>query len=213
VPVGSTAAGVAGFGTAGEIIRSTRGLRAAWAAGAVSVADGALTGGFAVNRDSAAWRALAVCSRSSPGGRGGCCRLSKSCSEGLISFGIIEGRFGKLGKPDLGSRGAIRKLASLPTMPCRARSPITCSSGKCGPNVQMSVPSNLKMSVSLALWRAVGGDFGGGAERERWRVAASRGVAGRRTAGAGRALRCAGGSAPARRPTLSALTFLNWRKH
>ena len=34
----------------------------------------------------------------------------------------------------------------------------------------MSVPSNLKMSVSPAFWRAVGGDSGGGAERERCRL-------------------------------------------
>jgi hypothetical protein len=51
----------------------------------------------------------------------------------------------------------------------------------CRRNVQMSVPSNLKMSVSPAFWRAVGGEFGDGAERERWRVAASRGVAGGRS--------------------------------
>ena len=48
----------------------------------------------------------------------------------------------------------------------------------CRPNVQMSVPSNLKMSVSPAVWRVVGGDISGGAECERWGVAASRGVAG-----------------------------------
>src|SRR6516164_291266 len=55
----------------------------------------------------------------------------------------------------------------------------------CRPNVQMSVPSNLKMSVSPAFWRAMGGDSGGGAERERWRFAASRGVAGYRSGWAG----------------------------
>jgi hypothetical protein len=42
----------------------------------------------------------------------------------------------------------------------------------------MSVPSNLKMSVSPAFWRAVGDDFGGGAERERWGACAARGTAG-----------------------------------
>jgi len=52
---------------------------------------------------------------------------------------------------------------------------------RCRPNVQMSVPSNLKMSVSPAFWWAVGGGIDDGAERERWRVAASRGVAGRRS--------------------------------
>jgi hypothetical protein len=39
----------------------------------------------------------------------------------------------------------------------------------CRPNVQMSVPSNLKMSVSPAFWWAVGGGIDDGAERERWR--------------------------------------------
>jgi hypothetical protein len=43
----------------------------------------------------------------------------------------------------------------------------------CRPNVQMSVPSNLKMSVSPAFWRALGGDSGGGAECERCRTEAS----------------------------------------
>jgi D-threo-aldose 1-dehydrogenase len=43
----------------------------------------------------------------------------------------------------------------------------------CKPNVQMSVPSNLKMSVSPAFWRALGGDSSGGAERERCRTEAS----------------------------------------
>src|SRR5215471_5549873 len=51
----------------------------------------------------------------------------------------------------------------------------------CRPNVEMSVPSNLKMSVSPAFWRAVGGGIDGGAEHERWGVAASRGFAGRRS--------------------------------
>ena len=36
--------------------------------------------------------------------------------------------------------------------------------------MQMSVPSNLKMSVSAAVWRAVGGDVDGGTERERKQV-------------------------------------------
>jgi hypothetical protein len=49
----------------------------------------------------------------------------------------------------------------------------------CRPNVQMSVPSDLEMSVSLAFWRAVGGGIDGGGEREQWGVAASRGLAGR----------------------------------
>src|ERR1700730_16751523 len=51
----------------------------------------------------------------------------------------------------------------------------------CSRNVQMSVPSQLEMSVSAAVWRAVGGDVGGGVEHERWGAAASRGVAGRRS--------------------------------
>src|SRR6516165_8502269 len=55
----------------------------------------------------------------------------------------------------------------------------------CSPNVQMSVPSNLKMSVSAAVWRAVEGDAGDGAERERCRTEASRGVAGYRSGWAG----------------------------
>src|SRR4029077_10599063 len=45
----------------------------------------------------------------------------------------------------------------------------------------MSVPSQLEMSVSAVVWRAVGGDVGGGAEHERWGAAASRGVAGCRS--------------------------------
>jgi hypothetical protein len=44
---------------------------------------------------------------------------------------------------------------------------------RCRPNVQMSVPSNIKMSVSPAFWRALGGDSSGGAERERCRTEAS----------------------------------------
>jgi transposase len=51
----------------------------------------------------------------------------------------------------------------------------------CRPNMQMSVPSNLKMSISPAFWRAVEGGINGGAEHERWGVAASRGLAGRRS--------------------------------
>ena len=51
----------------------------------------------------------------------------------------------------------------------------------CSRNVQMSVPSQLEMSVSAVVWRAAGGDVGGGAEHERWGAAASRGVAGRRS--------------------------------
>ena len=56
-----------------------------------------------------------------------------------------------------------------------------CADNECRPNVQMSVPSNLKMSVSPAFWWAVGGGIDDGAERERWRAAASRGVARRRS--------------------------------
>jgi hypothetical protein len=52
---------------------------------------------------------------------------------------------------------------------------------ECRPNVQMSVPPNLKMSVSPAFWRAVGGGIDGGAEHERWGVTVSRGLAGRRS--------------------------------
>jgi hypothetical protein len=37
----------------------------------------------------------------------------------------------------------------------------------CSSNVQMSVPSKLEMSVSAAVWWAVGGDIGGGAKGER----------------------------------------------
>src|SRR6202040_1777590 len=51
----------------------------------------------------------------------------------------------------------------------------------CRRNVQMSVPSQLEMSVSALVWRAVGGDVGGGAEHGRWGAAASRGVAGCRS--------------------------------
>src|SRR6266436_7736968 len=51
----------------------------------------------------------------------------------------------------------------------------------CRRNVQMSVSSQLEMSVSAVVWRAVGSDVGGGAEHERWGAAASRGVAGRRS--------------------------------
>jgi len=48
----------------------------------------------------------------------------------------------------------------------------------------MSVPSKLEMSVSAAVWRAVEGDAGDGAKRERCRAEASRGVAGYRSAAA-----------------------------
>jgi hypothetical protein len=52
---------------------------------------------------------------------------------------------------------------------------------KCSSNVQMSVLSNLEMSVSAAIWRSVEDDVGDGAERERWGAATARGVAGRRS--------------------------------
>jgi hypothetical protein len=104
-------------GAAGETIRSTRGLRADWSLRAESGTDGSLTGGFDVNSASAAWRALVICSRSSPRGCGCCCRLSKICSERLIHSRLSKGRFGKFGKLDLGSRGAIRKLVPMP-QPC-----------------------------------------------------------------------------------------------
>ncbi len=108
-------------GAAGETIRSTRGLRAAWSLRAESETDGSLTGGFAVNSASAAWRALVIRSRSSPRGCGCCCRLSKICSERLIHSRLSKGRFGKFGKQDLGSRGAIHKLA-----PCLNPAPPLC---------------------------------------------------------------------------------------
>ena len=44
----------------------------------------------------------------------------------------------------------------------------------CRPNVQMSVPSNLKMSVSPAFWRALGGGIDSGAEHQRWGNGAAR---------------------------------------
>jgi hypothetical protein len=101
-------------GAAGETIRSTRGLRADWSPGAESGTDGSLTGGFAVNSASAAWRALVIRSRSSPRGCGCCCRLSKICSERLIHSRLSKGRFVRFGKLDLGNRGAICKLAPMP---------------------------------------------------------------------------------------------------
>ena len=114
---------VGGAGTAGlsgsscrvgaELIGSTRGLRADGSADAVCWVAGVLTGGFDVNRASAAWRALLIRSRSSPRGCGCCCRLSKICSEWLISFAIIEETFREFGKLDLGSRGALRKRALM----------------------------------------------------------------------------------------------------
>jgi hypothetical protein len=45
----------------------------------------------------------------------------------------------------------------------------------CSRNVQMSVPSNLEMSVSPVVSRAVGGDVGDGAEHERCGAFAARG--------------------------------------
>src|ERR1700730_10429728 len=73
---------------------------------------------------------------------------------------------------------------------CRTQSEVRCvlsifhniyyATNGCSRNVQMSVPSQLEMSVSAVVWRAAGGDVGGGAEHERWGAAASRGVAGRR---------------------------------
>ena len=95
------------------LIGSTRGLRADGSADAVCWVVGVLTGGFDVNRASAAWRARVIRSRSSPRGCGCCCRLSKICSEWLISFAIIEETFREFGKLDLGSRGALRKRALM----------------------------------------------------------------------------------------------------
>jgi hypothetical protein len=99
--------------TVGEIICSTRGLRADWSAGAEAGTDGPLTGGFDLNSASAAWRARVICSRSSPPGRGCCRRLSKICSEWVIHFAIAEGRFVNFGTLDLGSWERIRKLSLL----------------------------------------------------------------------------------------------------
>ena len=101
-------------GAAVETIRSTRGLRADWSLRAESGTDNSLIGGLDVNSASAAWRALATRSRSSPQDCGCCCRLSKICSERLIHSPLSKGRFGKFGKLDLGSRGTIRKLAPMP---------------------------------------------------------------------------------------------------
>ena len=48
----------------------------------------------------------------------------------------------------------------------------------CSRNVQMSVLSNLEMSVSPVVLRAAGGDVGDGAEHERCGAEAARGAAG-----------------------------------
>jgi len=48
----------------------------------------------------------------------------------------------------------------------------------CSGNVQMSVLSNLEMSVSPVVLRAAGGDIGDGAEHERCGAEAARGAAG-----------------------------------
>ena len=48
----------------------------------------------------------------------------------------------------------------------------------CSGNVQMSVLSNLEMSVSPVVLRAAGGDVGDGAEHERCGAEAARGAAG-----------------------------------
>lgn len=69
----------------GEIIRSTRGLRAGCSVDGGSGTDGVLTGGFAVKTASAAWRALVPRSRSLLNCR--CSRLAKVCS---VLFAIME---------------------------------------------------------------------------------------------------------------------------
>jgi hypothetical protein len=107
-------------GAGGGTIRSTRGLRADGSAGAVCGAAGGGIGDFAVNRASAAWRALLIRWRSSLRGCG--CRLRKICSEWWIHSRLSKGRFGRYGKPDLGRRGAIRKPALNPAPPqCRRK--------------------------------------------------------------------------------------------
>ena len=95
------------------LIGSTRGLRADGSFGAVCWVAGVLTGGFDVNRASAAWRARVIRSRSSPRGCGCCCRLSKICSEWRFRSRLSKRRFVNFSKLDLGSRGALRKHALM----------------------------------------------------------------------------------------------------
>jgi len=101
-------AGVSGsacrIGAGGEIIASTRGLRPGWlSAAGVSETDDVPTGGFDVNSASAAWRALAIRSRSSPRGGRCCCRLSKISSQGSDPTSISKSDLVAFGK-DLRSR-------------------------------------------------------------------------------------------------------------
>ena len=108
----STGGGAGATGLSGSscrvdagLIASTRGLRADGSVGGVCWVAGVLTGGFDVNRASAAWRALVIRSRSSPRGCGCCCRLSKICSEWLISFAIIEETIREFWQAGLGKPG------------------------------------------------------------------------------------------------------------
>jgi hypothetical protein len=83
----------------GDRIASTRGFRAGRSAeGAGSETDGSADCGFGVKSASAAWRALAVRSRSSPRRWGCCCRwLIKSCPDSLAGRDI-EVEFVNFGK-------------------------------------------------------------------------------------------------------------------
>ena len=104
---GAGATGLSGSSCRADagLIGSTRGLRADGSVGAVCWAAGVLTGGFDVNRASAAWRARVIRSRSSPRGCGCCCRLSKTCSEWLNSFAIIEETIREFWQAGLGKPG------------------------------------------------------------------------------------------------------------
>ncbi len=99
-------------GTAGEIIPSTRGLRADWSAGAEAGTDGPLTGGFDPNSASAAWRALVICSRSSPRGCICCCRLNKISSQPVYPSLISKSGFVSFGKLAVGA-GSLSASSSL----------------------------------------------------------------------------------------------------
>jgi exodeoxyribonuclease V alpha subunit len=98
---------------AGEIICSTRGLRADWSAGAEAGTDGSLTGGFDLNSASAASRALVICSRSSPRGCVCCCRLNKISSLPVYPFPISKRGFVSFGKLDVGAGEPVGKLVTL----------------------------------------------------------------------------------------------------
>jgi hypothetical protein len=102
---GSTGGAASSWRTGGgDRIGSTRGLRAGWSAeGAESEADGST--GFGAKSASAAWRALAVRSGSSPRRWGCCCRWLSKGRPDFLATRDVEVEFVNFGKslPHLGA--------------------------------------------------------------------------------------------------------------